>query len=90
MVFSKGILKAIIMLDDEEEEAFVLRMLLTKAACRKRRVKWRHKRIGWNKHVEMLRHVHGFQGRYHMTEPSFNKLVALLHPQLVCDELQSI
>ena len=61
------------MLDDEEEEAFVLRM----RTCRRKRrqVKWRHERIDWNKHVEMLHHTCGFETRYHMTEPSFNKLV---------------
>ena len=53
-------------------------------------MKWRHTIIDWNKHVEMLHHTCGFKSRYHMTEPSFNKLVDLLRPQLIGDELQSI
>ena len=65
--------------DDEEED---LLFFLLHAAAKKRRVKWKHKRINWENHLKKIRHIRGFQSRYHMTEPSFNKLVSMLQADL--------
>ena len=73
--------------DDEEED---LLFFLLHAAAKKRRVKWKHKRINWENHLKKIRHIRGFQSRYHMTEPSFNKLVSILRADLQVNELQSV
>jgi len=37
----------------------------------------------------MLRHTNNFQSRYHMSEPTFNKLVRLLRDDVTVDEIRS-
>ena len=76
------------LIEDEDEENFMF--LLYASARNKRRVRWQHRRIDWDDHLEMTRHTEGFQRRYHMTEPSFDKLVSLLRADLQVDELQAI
>ena len=76
------------MLDDDEEENLLF--LLLSNARQVRRIKWRHERIDWNTHLEMLWHTEDFQSRYYMSEPSFDKLVDLLRSQIKMDEKQSI
>ena len=55
-----------------------------------RRERWKQSRINWNQHLEMLRHTKGFQSRYHMSEPSFNKLVNILRSDISVDVNQSM
>ena len=55
-----------------------------------RREWWKQSRIDWNQHLEMLRHNRGFQSRYHMSEPSFNKLVVILRSNISVDVNQSM
>jgi hypothetical protein len=53
--------------------------------------RFRHQRHNnlWAEHVLMCRHTGEFTDQYHMTEPSFNKLVDFLSPHLHVDEVKS-
>ena len=59
------------------------------AERQRREQKWKFSRTNWGKDLEMLRHTKAFQSRYHMPEPSFNKLARILRPHLQVDEKQS-
>ena len=51
--------------------------------------KFLYKRIDWEEDLKMLRATGQFRSRYHMPEPTFNKLVEILRDDLSVDELQS-
>ena len=52
-------------------------------------IKYKHRRLNWDEHVQKLQHTKQFHSRYHMTLPSFNKLVELLRPSIVVNETKS-
>lgn len=74
---------------DEGDDQDLLFVLLF-SGKQQRRVKWMHRRIDWNYHIEMLRETGKFQSRYHMKEPTFNYLVQNLRCKITCNEVQSI
>jgi len=73
--------------DNDNDE---LNFILLGNGPQQRRVKWKHERIDWDKHLEMLRHTRRFNITYHMTESCFNKLVDILRIDLAKNEVQSI
>ena len=40
-----------------------------------RTITYKHGRMKWSDHLQMLRHVNDFEGTYHMSEHSFNVLL---------------
>ena len=62
---------------------------LFKLNKQRRSIKVSHKRLNWNEHVLRCMITGRFQTFYHMTLPSFNRLVELLRPQITIDVRQS-
>ena len=60
-------------LDDEDEQESV-------RPTRKNR--WKHTRLNWNDHVDLLMHENHFQREYRMSVDTFNKLHHILFPLL--------
>ena len=79
--------------EDEEDDSYLIMLNILYLRLKdKRSIKYKHNRINWNEHVEMLHHTGEleFQRRYHMTEESFNKLVEMLREDLMIDIVQSM
>ena len=79
--------------EDEEDDSYLVMLNVLYLRLKdKRSIKYKHNRINWNEHVEMLHHTgeFEFQRRYHMTEESFNKLVEMLREDLMIDIVQSM
>ena len=60
--------------DEEEEEI----KLFLSSKKQHRREKYKYNRLNLEEHFAMCLHSNGFQRRYHMTYPSFKRLVKIL------------
>ena len=78
------------MLNNSDDDFMEFHLLFDLTDVVPRRERWKQTRIDWNRHLEMLRHTRGFQSRYHMSEPSFNKLVGILRSDISVDANQSM
>jgi hypothetical protein len=91
-MFTRGILHASKhggVIDDDDEDLPVIVQWLQQHQTQERSAKYRHHRIKWSEHLEMLQSTNGFQTRYHMTEESFNNLVDLLREYITGDYAKS-
>src|SRR5687767_9950057 len=68
--------------DSDEEDVDNLFELMLQFDIHKssRIIKYKHCHLDWEKHIGMLQHTKTFPSHYHMTLPSFNKLVEMLSP----------
>jgi len=77
--------------DSEDEDVECLNEIIMIFGLNKavKSIKYKHRRLNWDEHVQKLQHTKQFHSRYHMTLPSFNKLVELLRPSIVVNETKS-
>ena len=66
--------------DDEEEvlQAAAILQQSTNEGCGRRKRKWQHTRIAWDRHVDQLHHECLFERTYRMSHTAFTKLQELL------------
>ena len=66
--------------DDEEEvlQAAAILQQSTNEGCGRRKRKWQHTRIAWERHVDQLHHECLFERTYRMSHTAFTKLQELL------------
>ena len=92
-------LQLLLLLEEQEEEMaesdLILQVALIMQMMRERqrsiRTRFKHNRLSWDGHVEMLRRTgdRGFERRYHMKENSFNKLLGILRHRFITNEVQA-
>lgn len=88
MIFSNDVLQSIVM--DGIADVTLLEMeFIFQLNKDERRIKYKHRRINWEEHMDMLRHTRQFQSRYHMKESSFNTLINLLRDDIKVNEVRS-
>ena len=89
-MFGNSTLEALMALEDEEEEEFLLVKRRFEENRKTRIFKWRHTRIDWQEHLAKEHHTGNFESRYHMDLDKFNTLVDLLRPWITVDFRQSM
>ncbi len=75
--------------DDDVEQSLHGIMVILWVNKASKSIKYRHKRLNWDKLIRKLQHTKQFPFHYHMTLPTFNKLVELLRPMVSINELKS-
>ena len=77
-------------IDEDIDDILTVYGLIFKENRRQRKIKFRHVRVDWEYHVEMLEHTNEFERRFRMSRQMFDDLVEELCIPLTVSYAQSM